>query len=106
MSDLIPISYDSDRPTVLARDLRDFLEVETPYHKWFPRMCEYGFTENQDYTGLAVFQLFCHREQTLGGSLDRTEVDVCTDKAPAQFHGNCLRGAAAHKAIKNKITRI
>lgn len=49
MKDLIPINYDSDRPTVLARDLHDFLEVETPYHKWFPRMCEYGFTEGQDY---------------------------------------------------------
>jgi anti-repressor protein len=49
MNDLIPISYENDRPTVLARDLHSFLEVETPYHKWFPRMCEYGFTENQDY---------------------------------------------------------
>ena len=50
MKDLIPINYDSDRPTMLARDLHDFLEVETPYHKWFSRMCEYGFTENQDYS--------------------------------------------------------
>ena len=60
----------------------------------------------RSHTGLAFFQFFCHREQTLGGSLDRTEVDVCTDKAPAEFHGNCLRGAAAHKAVKNKVARI
>lgn len=25
------------------------MEVETPFHKWFPRMCEYGFTEDEDY---------------------------------------------------------
>ena len=50
MKDLIPISYDNDRPTVLASDLHDFLEVETPMDKWFPRMCEYGFTDGQDYS--------------------------------------------------------
>ena len=26
-----------------------FLEVQTPYWKWFPRMCEYGFTEGIDF---------------------------------------------------------
>ncbi len=33
----------------MGRDLHEVLEVETPYHKWFPRMCEYGFTENTDF---------------------------------------------------------
>lgn len=50
MNELIKVDYSTDRPTVLARDLHEFLEVETPYHKWFPRMCEYGFSEGQDYT--------------------------------------------------------
>lgn len=49
MNKLIQVNYDNDRPTVLARDLHEFLEVQTPYHKWFPRMCEYGFSENIDY---------------------------------------------------------
>lgn len=49
MNELIKINYESDRPTVLARDLHEFLEAETPFHKWFPRMCEYGFTEDEDY---------------------------------------------------------
>ena len=49
MNELIQVNYDNDRPTVLARDLHEFLEVQTPYHKWFPRMCEYGFSENIDY---------------------------------------------------------
>lgn len=49
MNELIKIDYESDRPTVLARDLYDFLEVKTAYKDWFPRMCEYGFTEGEDF---------------------------------------------------------
>ncbi|MBQ8298132.1 MAG: phage antirepressor KilAC domain-containing protein [Ruminococcus sp.] len=51
MNELITINYEtSDRPTVMGRQLHEALEVSTPYHKWFPRMCEYGFTENEDYS--------------------------------------------------------
>lgn len=48
---LIKINYDNDNgiPTVSERELWKALEVETPYHKWFPRMCEYGFTEGKDF---------------------------------------------------------
>lgn len=49
MNELIKINYESDRPTVLARDLHEFLEVKTAYKDWFPRMCEYGFVEGEDY---------------------------------------------------------
>ena len=49
MNELIKVEYSNDTPTVLARDLHAALEVETPYHKWFPRMCEYGFGEGRDY---------------------------------------------------------
>lgn len=50
MNDLIKINYDSDRPTVLGRDLHEFLRVGTEYAKWFERMCEYGFTHGKDYS--------------------------------------------------------
>ena len=49
MAELIKITYDNDRPAVSARDLHDFLEVKTAYKDWFPRMCEYGFTEGEDF---------------------------------------------------------
>ena len=39
----------NDTPTISGRELHRKLEIETPYHKWFPRMCAYGFTENQDF---------------------------------------------------------
>lgn len=54
MQDLIPITYDSDRPTVSGRALHDALEVKTAYKDWFPRMVGYGFTEDTDYTKLAA----------------------------------------------------
>lgn len=50
MNELISVNYDSDRPTVLGRDLHEFLEVGTAYKDWFPRMCEYGFTEGLDFS--------------------------------------------------------
>ena len=49
MNELINITYDSERPTVLGRDLHDALQVKTAYRDWFPRMCEYGFSEGADF---------------------------------------------------------
>ena len=49
MDSLIKVSYDNDRPTVSARELHDFLEVKTAYKDWFPRMCDYGFSEGIDF---------------------------------------------------------
>ena len=49
MNELIKITYDSDRPLVSARELHEFLEVGTAFKDWFPRMCEYGFTEGEDF---------------------------------------------------------
>lgn len=52
MNELIKVTYDNDRPVVSARELHDFLEVKTAYKDWFPRMCEYGFTEGADFNPL------------------------------------------------------
>ncbi len=49
MTSLIVINYEGEKPTVSGRDVHDALDIETPYHKWFPRMCEYGFTEGEDF---------------------------------------------------------
>ena len=49
MNELIKITYDNDRPTVSARELHEFLEVDTRYNDWFLRMCEYGFSEGIDF---------------------------------------------------------
>lgn len=50
MTELLKVSYENDAPTVSARELHEFLEVGTDFRHWFPRMCEYGFTDGADYT--------------------------------------------------------
>lgn len=52
MTELIKINYGQEQPTVLGRDLYDALEVKTAYRDWFPRMCEYGFSEGKDFNPL------------------------------------------------------
>lgn len=64
MNELIPIRYDEERPTVSARDLHEFLEVETDFRHWFPRMREYGFTEGVDFNPVKI-----DRVQNEGGRL-------------------------------------
>lgn len=49
MNELIKINYEAETPTVSARDLHAGLEIGTKFATWFPRMAEYGFTENVDY---------------------------------------------------------
>ena len=49
MNELIKINYETEQPTVSARDLHEGLDVGTKFATWFPRMAEYGFTENVDY---------------------------------------------------------
>lgn len=49
MNELICITYERDIPQVSGRELHEKLGVETPYMKWFERMCEYGFEENSDF---------------------------------------------------------
>ena len=34
---------------ISGRQLHMVLDVDTPYRKWFPRMCEYGFSEGKDF---------------------------------------------------------
>lgn len=49
MQELIKINYDTDQPTVSARELHEKLNIETPFKKWIDRMCEYGFEESKDF---------------------------------------------------------
>ena len=49
MTAIAIIQQNTGRPTISGRELHEKLEIDTPYHKWFPRMCVYGFAEDQDY---------------------------------------------------------
>lgn len=71
LNNLIPISYDNpERPTVSGRELHEFLEVGADYRHWFPRMCEYGFTEGEDFNLVKI-----DRVQNEGGRMVSRTVD-------------------------------
>ena len=42
MSDLVYLAPNTEEPFTTS-------EVKTAYKDWFPRMCEYGFTEGEDF---------------------------------------------------------
>ena len=49
MNELLKINYETEQPTVSARDLHAGLEIKSKYADWFKNMSTYGFTENEDY---------------------------------------------------------
>lgn len=49
MNELIPIQDNNGTQAVMGRDLHAFLEVQSNYREWFPRMVAYGFEEGKDY---------------------------------------------------------
>ena len=69
MTELITINNDNtDRPTVMGRELHKALEINSNYTTWFKRMCEYGFTENTDFVTLSK----------IGKRADGTEMPIPT----------------------------
>lgn len=43
------IKVNKENNTVSARELHEFLEIETRFNDWFKRMISYGFEENSDF---------------------------------------------------------
>lgn len=76
MNELIKVNYDSDRPTILGRDLHEFLEIESNYTTWFKRMCEYGFIENVDFS-----TYFPNLESELHGGQNKQDHQLTIDMA-------------------------
>ena len=53
MKDLIPVTQNGNGELLVsARNLYKGLEITDRVSRWFERMCEYGFTENEDYTSV------------------------------------------------------
>ena len=57
IDELIEINYETEQPTVSARDLHEQLNIGTQYTKWFERMTEYGFEKNVDYKAVSQKRL-------------------------------------------------
>lgn len=64
MSELIPINYNGEEPTVSARDLYNSLEISKRFSAWFETNSQ-GFVENEDFTSVlsgTVVNNGAHRE--------------------------------------------
>lgn len=59
MNELIKINYETETPTVSARDLYTGLEIKSNFTTWFDCMSEYGFEDTKDF--------FPKKEESTGG---------------------------------------
>ena len=56
------ISVDVDAQTVSARELHKIVGTTERFSNWFERQLQYGFNENEDYTGCKVFNTLANQE--------------------------------------------
>lgn len=79
MNELIKVEVNENfEPIVSGLDLWKFLEVKTPYKKWFDRMSEYGFEENVDFI---VLDKIVHDDTAFGGNRKITDHAMKMDMA-------------------------
>lgn len=76
MNEIIKIDYQNDRPTVSARDLHEFLGVGTEFRHWFPRMCEYGFTEGVDFNPFKNDRVQNEGGRTVSRTVDDAQLTI------------------------------
>lgn len=60
MNELLKVNEDSQ--TVSARDLYEAVGSTERFSTWFERQLQYGFKENEDYTGCKTFNTQAHQE--------------------------------------------
>lgn len=73
MNELTTLNVDAQ--TVSARELHEKLGIKTEFRKWFPRMCEYGFTDDTDYKRVS------QKCPTLGGEQEMVDYEISMDMA-------------------------
>lgn len=76
MNELIKIDYSNDRPAVSARELHEFLEVDTEYRHWFPRMCEYGFMQGTDFNPFKNDRVRIEGNRTVTRTVDDAAITI------------------------------
>ena len=94
MNELLKINTtDSERITISARDLYEFLEATERFSSWFDRMKQYGLTEGEDFTSVKSFTVVnngAHKE------IDDYQLTIDTAKQIAMLQRN-EKGTQARK---------
>jgi len=95
LNTLQPI-YENDRITFSARELHNYLEVKTQFKDWFPRMCEYGFTESIDFNPLKNEQVRLEGGREVKREIQDYQLTIDTAKEIAMIQRN-EKGKQARK---------
>lgn len=80
MNDLLKINTENpERMTLSARDLHEFLGIETRFNDWMPRMIDYGFEEGEDFNLLKFEKV--QKEGTRQVTRELTDYEITVDMA-------------------------
>ena len=71
MNEILRVNFDTQM--VSARELHEKLHISTRFNDWFPRMCEYGFSEGSDF--------YSKMSKTKNGGRPSTDYDISVDMA-------------------------
>ena len=97
MNELLKINTtDSERITVSARDLYEFLEATERFNSWFERMAQYGLVENTDYTTVKKLTEVPNNGGVQIRELDDYQLTIDTAKQIAMLQRN-EKGTQARK---------
>lgn len=97
MNELLKINTtDSERITVSARDLYEFLEATERFNSWFDRMKQYGLVENTDYTTVKKLTEVPNNGGVQIRELDDYQLTIDTAKQIAMLQRN-EKGTQARK---------
>lgn len=79
MNEVLKINYETEQPTVSARDLHEQLNIKTAFKDWFPRMCEYGFQNGTDFNSLKIERVQIEGKREVKREV--TDYDISIDMA-------------------------
>lgn len=97
MNELLKINTtDSERITVSARDLYEFLEATERFNSWFERMTQYGLVVNTDYTTVKKLTEVPNNGGVQIRELDDYQLTIDTAKQIAMLQRN-EKGTQARK---------
>ncbi len=74
MNELVNVNFDMQ--TMSARELHEKLNIGTEFAKWFSRMCEYGFSKENDYSEIIV-----KNDENSKGGRPATDYNISVDMA-------------------------
>lgn len=97
MNELLKIdTSNSERITVSARDLYEFLEATERFNSWFDRMKQYGLTEGEDFNPLKSLRVQTEGNREVQREVDDYQLTIDTAKQIAMLQRN-EKGTQARK---------